>query len=259
VPSSFSVYIDESGCDGFRFGAGSSDWLVLSAVVVRTCNDHKLIHSLRESRTLLGRQAKQALHFVKLQHPQRVAWAQTIATLPVRTVSVLVHKPSISEPETFIETKYLLYRYCSRLLMERVSWFCRDHHDQSKGDGTANIYFSNRARMSYSEIRDYWQRLKEQNDQKNVRIVWAHIDPMKIAAMNHDQLAGLQLADCVAASHWQAVSFDKYGNSESKYFSEMKPALYRRERKAIGYGLKFWPDLQKLRPSLPHLTIFDGL
>lgn len=35
MASSFIAYIDEAGCEGFKFGGGSSLWFVLSAVVTR--------------------------------------------------------------------------------------------------------------------------------------------------------------------------------------------------------------------------------
>ena len=34
----FSAFIDESGCDGFEFGCGASEILVIGAVVCRTSN-----------------------------------------------------------------------------------------------------------------------------------------------------------------------------------------------------------------------------
>ena len=42
MSSSFVAYIDESGCEGFKFLAdeqGSSRWFVLSALVLRKEND----------------------------------------------------------------------------------------------------------------------------------------------------------------------------------------------------------------------------
>ncbi|HWE01892.1 MAG TPA: DUF3800 domain-containing protein [Tepidisphaeraceae bacterium] len=49
MPESFIVYIDESGDDGFKFntgGSGSSEWFILSAVVIRARNDHMIRESL---------------------------------------------------------------------------------------------------------------------------------------------------------------------------------------------------------------------
>lgn len=67
----------------------------------------------------------------------------------------LIHKPAISEPEKFAIGRHQLYRYASRLLLERVSWLCRDHRKAGAGDGFADIAFSNRAQISYDELRGY--------------------------------------------------------------------------------------------------------
>jgi len=262
MPSSFKIYIDESGDEGFVFrpdGGGSSRWFVLSAIVMRHETDHLIVEAMKQARKLVARGSKHALHFVKLPHAQRLAWVQLIAAYPIRCASVLIHKPSIADPEVFKANAYQLYRYASRLLMERVSWFCRDTYNPKRGDGSAEIVFSNRRRMSYAEIQDYWRRLKSANEEKDIRIVWKHIDPDKVSAVNHDQLAGLQVADCVASAHFHAVSLDRFGNCEPRYFQELVKLLYRYKRTCDGYGLKFWPRLQTLRPSNAHLSIFDGL
>ena len=80
--SSFRVYVDESGDEGFVFhtdGTGSSRWLVLSAVMVRTKNDLSLVKLVGETRKLLGRQPGQHLHFRDLKHAQRVPYIRQIA------------------------------------------------------------------------------------------------------------------------------------------------------------------------------------
>jgi len=66
MTASFTVYIDESGDEGFVFlpnEQGSSRWLVLSAVVFRKENDLDAVRLLRQVRELLGKQNRQALHF----------------------------------------------------------------------------------------------------------------------------------------------------------------------------------------------------
>jgi hypothetical protein len=155
-------------------------------------------------------------------------------------VSVLIHKPTIPEPENFQQQKYSLYRYACRLLLERVSWLCRDHHKAGQGDGRAEVIFSNRSAMSYDDLRNYLHQLKE--DTKNVRIEWGVIDPNLVSAINHDQLAGLQLADAVATSVFYSVHKNQYGEVEDRYLKLIAPIIYRHEGKIEGYGMKFWCD-----------------
>jgi hypothetical protein len=118
--TSFRVYIDESGDEGFVFntdGSGSSRWLTLSAVITRTATDLETVKLVDEIRKRLGKaQATAAnpatpLHFRDLRHEQRLPFVELIGKARVRTITVLVHKPSIQEPEKFRNTPYLLYRY----------------------------------------------------------------------------------------------------------------------------------------------------
>lgn len=164
MTASFTVYIDESGDEGFTFlpnEQGSSRWLVLSAVVFPEVNDPDAVNLMRHVRTVLNKQHKQALHFRDLKHEHRVPYARAIGEARLRTVSVLIHRPSIKEPERFQSEKFRLYRYATQLLLERVSWLCRDHRKKDEGDGTAKITFSNRSMMSYDALRTYLQHLRE--------------------------------------------------------------------------------------------------
>jgi hypothetical protein len=242
MSTGFVAYIDESGDEGFTFrpdGSGSSRWLVLSVLVLRRENDARVIQTAREARELLRKPPRFPLHFRDLKHEQRVALARLIGQLPTRTVSVLIHKPSIPEPENFQREAYALYRYASRLLLERVSWLCRDHR---RKDGQVELIYSNRSAMSYDELRAYLEKLKAESTQKDVRIDWNLIDPARVRAVNHDQLAGLQLADAVATSAYYAVTPNIYGDIEDRYLRLIAPTIYRHQRRAEGYGLKFWSD-----------------
>jgi hypothetical protein len=262
VPS-FRVYIDESGDEGFVFnpdGSGSSLWLVLSAVVIRKKNDLELVGLLDKVRLLLSREPKYKIHFRKLKHEQRIPYIRQIALAPVRFVSVLIHKPSIREPEKFQSEKFLLYRYATRYLLERVSWLCRDTHVVGEGDGRGEIIFSNRSNMSYENLKNYLNLLKNKNetDPFSVRIVWSVVDPEMVQAIDHGKLAGLQLADAVASSFFYAVNPSRYREIEDKYATLLLPKCYRHDGILIGYGLKFWPDdFQKLLKANPHFAMFD--
>jgi len=118
---SFTVYIDESGDEGFKFAqsgqGGSSHWFILSALIVRAVNEPTIMQTVAEVRSRLNKPAKFSLHFRDLKHEQRVPYVQALAQLKLRTISVLIHKPYIKEPETF--RNYRLYHFGVRLLLER--------------------------------------------------------------------------------------------------------------------------------------------
>ena len=236
---SYVAYIDEAGDEGFVFkpdGSGSTRWLVLSALVVRKENDARLVQLARQVRALLHKPPNYPLHFRNLKHEQRIPVARLIGESPVRTVSIVIHKSSMAEPENF-QAAYSLYRYACRLLMERLSWLCRDQYIKDKGNGQVDLIFSNRSAMSYKDLRSYIEQLR---GDPSVRIDWATMDPSHIRAINHDQMAGLQLADAVATGVFYAVNPTTYGETEPRYLQLMAPTLYKHKQQLFGYGLKLW-------------------
>jgi len=265
MKSSFVAYIDESGDEGFVFnpdGSGSSRWFVLSAAVIRQANDLQMVSCLKNVREVLQKPAKTPLHFVDLKHEQRVPYIRRVGDLPMRTVSVLVYKPLITEPEKFQNTKYLLYRYATRLLLERVSWLCRDTRKPGEGDGFAEIIFSNRSNMSYDEIRDYLRLLLRQSEEIPLKVQLDHavIDPERIRSVEHSRLAGLQVADAVASGFHFALKVNRYGETEPSYLSHLKKTIYRHKGVAIGYGLKVWPeDFATIKAKAPEAVNLEGL
>ena len=239
--ATFVVYVDESGDEGFSFGKGSSDWFVLSAIITRKSKDIETVKLIDRVRGKLGKPPERPLHFRDLKHEQRLPLAAEIASADLRTISVLVHKPSIKEPEKFHE-RYRLYFYAARYLFERVSWYCRDHRtSHDSGDGSAEIVFSNRSGMSYQEIRDYLDLLRQQTGFFDVRIEWSVIKPEQVRAYTHGRRMGLQIADAVASSFFYAVQLSQHGFTEDRYACMLKPVVYHRQGQYGGYGIKLWP------------------
>ncbi|MCB1093507.1 MAG: DUF3800 domain-containing protein [Verrucomicrobiae bacterium] len=262
---SFTAYIDEAGDEGFVFkddGSGSSRWFVLSAAVIRKSNDLKMVSCLKEVREVLGKPPKAPLHFVDLKHEQRVPYIRRVGSIPMRTVSVIVFKPLIAEPEKFQNTKYLLYRYATRMLLERVSWLCRDHRLPGEGDGTCEVIFSNRSNMSYEDIRTYLKLLSAQTeaDPEKIQIDWSVVDPERIRSVEHSRLAGLQVADAVASGLFYAVKVNRYGETETTYLDHLRNTLYRHKKQHLGYGIKIWPeDLATVKTKAPEAANLEGL
>ena len=239
--STFVVYIDESGDEGFSLGGGSSDWFVLSAVITRKAHDLETVKLVDGVRTQLGKPEKKPLHFRDIKHEQRLPYVQAIAKADLRTVSVLVHKPSLKEPEKFRE-RYRLYFYSVRYLLERVSWYCRDHRNpHDAGDGCAELVFSNRAEMSYTDMKDYLKLLREQTGFFDARVDWSVINPDLISAFTPGKRMGLQIADAVASSFFYAVQRSRHGFTEDRYARMLGGVVYHRQGQRLGYGVKFWP------------------
>jgi len=235
------VYVDESGDEGFKFGGGSSDWFVLSAVITRKANDLETVKLVDAVRKELGKLPKSPLHFKDLKHEARIPYVAAIAKADLRAISILAHKPSLHSPETFREPN-LLYFYMGRYLLERVSWYCRDHRPHGdQGDGSAEVIFSNREGMPYSQFRDYLARLEKQKDITDVKIDWSVIKQDAILALSPMKRMGLLIADAVSGSFYRALQPSRYGFAEDRYARMLKPIVYQYGERYEGYGLKFWP------------------
>jgi len=240
MSATFVVYIDESGDEGFAFERGSSEWFVLSAVIVRESDDLSTVKLVDRIRNQLGNPPRSSLHFRDLKHEQRLPYIAEIAQAALSTATVLVYKPLLKEPEKFQE-RYRLYFYTVRYLLERVSWYWRDHstrHDS--GDGSAEIIFSNKSHISYHELKTYLRSLEEGTSLFDVRIDWNVIKPKQIKAYPADSRMGLQIADAVASGFYWAVR-KQHGFTECRYARMLKPVVYHWEGRWLGYGLKFWP------------------
>ena len=246
--ASFRAYVDESGDEGFGFRSkpgqqGSSDWFVLAALVTRMKTDIQTVKLIDEVRREFTLHPRKHVHWKKLKHHRKVRYAQMLAELPARVVSVCVHKPSLLEPEKFHE-RYRLYFYAVRYLLERLSWLVRDSHNPAKycGDGTAHVLFSNRQGMSYKEMREYLQLLHRQKGAgQDIRIEFDLVPIDQIEAQTPDKSMGLQLADAVAGAIFNGLERDSYGNTEPRYVQTLSHVFYRRRGILLGYGLKIVP------------------
>ncbi|HKY71155.1 MAG TPA: DUF3800 domain-containing protein [Nitrospira sp.] len=257
MPESFRAYIDESGDIGFNFkggGRGSTPWFVLSAVVVSKKNDTRLIGSIDEARRILRKTNGEVLHFRELRHEQRIPVIRAVAGAPVRTVSVAIEKASIKSREVFQGQGDRLYNYACRFLLERISSLCYQSRNKTyPGDGFCELIFSNRAATSYDEMSAYIAKLKTRSQAgRKHKINWTRIDPARVRAVNHDQLAGLLMADAVATGLFYAINRNSYGEIEPRYYELLKPTIYRdiKTKKVSDHGLAFWPTtLEQLMES----------
>lgn len=113
------------------------------------------------------------------------------------------------------------------------------------------------ARCRTTDLRQYLGHLKQTAEARDVRVDWTVVQPARVRAVNHDQRAGLQLADAVASGLFGAVNLTQYGESEPRYLDLIAPTLYRHDAVALGYGVKFWPlDFEAIVERAPHLAAF---
>lgn len=238
----------EPGKDG-----GASQWLVVGACIVRASRDLELVRLRDEIRQACRPGSKRRdIHFKDFNHSQRRAACQVLARKALRFSCVLGLK-NTPDASSFVD-KNQLYFYLTRFLIERVSWFCRDHRSKVKeGDGRARIVFSRRGGMSYPDFQDYLRRLKHDH---STEIHWPVIDIDGVQAADHSRMAALQIADCGVSAVAAAIEPDKFGNVEGAYISELAQNIYNRRGNYLSYGLKSLPTLSSAPLSQSQAEIF---
>ncbi|MCH8306411.1 MAG: DUF3800 domain-containing protein [Candidatus Marinimicrobia bacterium] len=233
--------IDESGDEGFSFDSGSSSWFIISAVVIKQFVELETVKLIDEVRRIIGKPPNKPLHFRDLKHEQRIPYVSFISKANLKAISILIHKPSLLAPETFKEG-YRLYFYTVKYLLERISWYCRDHKvKEDFGDGSAEIIFSNKKTMSYEKMKEYLNKLKANSGGFDLNIDWDTIKIDQIKALNHGKRMGLQIADAVAGSFFFSVEPSRFGFTNDAYVKLLKPVIYNKKGVYSGYGFKFWP------------------
>jgi len=239
----YRVYVDEAGDRGLS--AGASIHFVVSAVIVADSNDATVRHELAGTRSALGRGPGHVLHFQKLTHSHRLKAAQDLAGFSIATVTnVVIHKNLLGQPMpagnmAFISRPDPMYLWALRLLLERISWYCDEH-----GGDEAIVTFAHVRHFKAQKLHDYRKAL---NLTPGVQIRWPVFanHPFRIDGPQRVEL--LQVADTAASAVFKAVEPDAYGNTETRYLTELRPVLYRRgTSNVVSYGLKVFPTAQGL-------------
>ncbi|MEA2600933.1 MAG: hypothetical protein QOF89_1925 [Acidobacteriota bacterium] len=234
MSSSFVVYIDESGDEGFAFGKGSSEWFVLSAVVTLQSEDMETVRLVDRVRSRLKRPDHKPLHFRDLRHEHRLAFVAEIAVASLRVVTLLVHKPSLLKYGELLGRD--LYFSGVTDLLERIALLCKVARPRT-GDGTAEILFSHRSGMSYGDLRDFLQGRVERKE-----LDGTFFRQDRVQSLTSGRRKGLQIADAVASGFFKAVEPTEYGFTEDRYARILKPILFRSGSLYLGFGLQLWPN-----------------
>jgi Protein of unknown function (DUF3800) len=245
----FVAYIDESGCDGSKFGDGSSHFLVLSAVVGFDCQKDDIEHQV-ELVKLASKRAPQKPFpkFEKANPNLKWIMCERFADTPFFAAHVLIHKPSIKS-EALRKDRNRLYRYGSKLLVERISWICESLYHPLAGDSKkCRIVFSQDLSRSYTQFRSYMALLHADQAKHSTSIKWDYICPKSIDDLPFRDTAGLLLADYHASALGLAVEKKKFGQFDDRFARILGDKILKSPKgSAFAYGYKFWPeDAEKL-------------
>ena len=250
-PSLLHAFIDESGQRSFS--VTSSDYFLMSAVIVKDDDLPNAAAFLAELRRQLGRRPGDPLTFKNLRsHEERLHAAQQIGGAAFLTVSTVVICKRRFDPDRHgWGTDEDTYTKTLELLLERLSWFVRDEGNIFEGAApdwrlrrgvmTYTVAFIVRYRLA--SLRALEQRLKERPRE---RIAWDHLDPRGGRIEQATRVELLQLADLAVSSTAKAFEPDRFGNTEQRYLETLVPRHRRGRAPLSSYGLKIYPSCGEL-------------
>jgi hypothetical protein len=232
----FNCYIDESGDEGLSLK--SKPWFILTTIIVNS-NDEDHIRGFEDDckRRIWFENnhthAPAQIHFRQLTHSQKVGVARVLSEKPFVQIVAAFLKPKLAK-ESIFGINETFYRYATRYLVERISWYVDDRN------GEANLIFSNRRNFKIRELIDYIMLLMKTETQ--VRKVFRSNN---IRAKNPDTEELLRAADVSASAYGNALNPDEFGIINYQSANELKDHFYRyRNGKIWTYGFKAFPCTQ---------------
>lgn len=256
VPSSpryeYVAYIDESGDPGLarvkpRSAEGSSEWLIVSAVVVSRKHELQTVEWVRSWMARLKNHQRRGIHFSDLNPAKKRMVCSDLAVRPVRCFVICSNKKNMEGYQNpFAERVSMdanwFYCWLTRLLLERVTFWVEQRSIQDFGSTRkVKLEYSIRGGLSYAQLNAYFELLKIKGDNLFLplgHIHWSVLSQELVELHNHEERAGLQLADVTASAFFKAC--DKYdtGACNPEFCQAPKPAHGPRSGQAVRQGVR---------------------
>ncbi len=280
----FVAYIDEAGDPGLKKVIpldkdGASEWLILSATLIRTELEKDVPQWGREFLSQCGGKQQNFFHFRKANDNNKLFACERLSALPVRNFVVCCNKKNMRgynnrlaakrnvDLDAHIKNANWFYYWVARILLEKVTNFASWYADK-KGmeDKHIKFEFSQRGGIRYDEVLAYMQLLRE-NDHYGTQTItydqidWSVVDECLIEVHPHTHRAGLIMPDIVASSFYMAC--DKYERGlpcQPQQAFRLGPRMARRydNRKstAAGFGVKLMPNHRTAKLESDQQQIF---
>ena len=166
----YIAFVDEAGEPGLRKvrpidADGASEWLIMSAVLMRARWESEVPDWLATLKKELGLDQTGPLHFRNLSQSRRLAVAKWLAQRPIRCFAICSNKKNMRQYRNpraeKVPSQEGFYNWCIRMLLERVTAFCNERRskDHVQANGVVKVEFSRRGGHRYSQTRPRGQRL----------------------------------------------------------------------------------------------------
>lgn len=261
----YIAYIDEAGDPGLKSVRpidenGATEWLVLSAVVIKAERENEVKGWVETIISDLGIRQRRDLHYRDLSPTRKIAAGKKIAALPVRAFAICSNKKNMrrhrNDRAAKIPSQQWFYNFCVRLLLERVTAYCARRTIGDYGEERpVRVEFSEKGGHRYSQTSAYHYYLKEQQAGKGVYLdkrqpVAGMLDWQLMEAFPHGERAGLQIVDFVASAFYQAIDCGGPGKWDCEPAKTLGAILPRERGSRRDFSVALFPT----PPSKANLT-----
>jgi Protein of unknown function (DUF3800) len=268
----YIAYVDEAGEPGLSKirpidDDGASEWLILSAVVMRTKWEADLPDWLMSVRTELGLDKRGPIHFRNLSPSRRLSVAEIVSGLPVRAFVICSNKKNMRRYRNpraeKIPSQEWFYNWCVRLLLERVTAFCEQRRaiDYEGKPCKVKIEFSRRGGHRHRQTNAYTLYLRHQEQAGSLYLTKRQIttDLLSTDLMEHHphwSRPGLQLADTVASAFYSAANTIGPGAWDVAPAKALSRIMAMENGKILDFGVALQPAPWKAKLTDNQQEIF---
>lgn len=257
-PVGYIAYIDEAGDDGVRAKGPderkASDWMVISAVVIRANREGEVVGWVRDLIKQIGQHQITHLHFLKLPDDKKLLVCREIAKLHIRTFSVLSHKSNMigyrnlrAERARVNKTAWF-YCWMTRLLLERITAYCSNRSLKDYNEKRViRFELSDRGGVKIDDVRNYYKYIGQQSKMgmmylDQFDLDWTVFDHKELYIFPNKMRAGLQLADCVASAFFAGLEPKEDGGTKPEFAKELLPRVCPDKKgRRYGFGVRTMP------------------
>lgn len=275
----FTLYVDEAGDDGLKAHLNedkdlSSEWFVLGGIVSKTSDEPDLLRILNDGASKAGLPFGRDIHFARLNHKKKAIICHELALGPFRWFCVISHKKNMrahrnSRAESISKKQKFLYNWMLRLLLERVTRYCREYNDVCSIKSNVNdlkVILSDRGGLRKPDFGDYFTRLWMQYHNGTTHLQkglvdFSVFDPPNIFISPNSEKYGLQSADFIVSAVYKALPQKRQQTPKYEYIETLMPRCAPLDGKLFGAGIViFPPDWEKSLSGeqLKAIKYFEG-
>jgi Protein of unknown function (DUF3800) len=268
----YIAYIDEAGDPGLTRvrpidTQGATEWLSIGAILIQAERERDTVTWVKSIRQSVRASRGPGLHFRELNADRRLAVCRELIALPVKGFVVLSNKKNMLQyrnervERARPSSQEWFYNWCIKLLLERITDFVEYNSTRRFGAPRhVRLVFSERGGVRYGQTKSYHDLARAQARSNTTRLTkrvikWRVLHPSSTEIIAHTKNAGVQLADTIASSFYQAANAGAR-NWNSSFAETLCPIMPTECGACADYSVTLFPHWRRAKLTADQQKIF---